>query len=169
MLSVLLGFFMISGIAQTEVKLPNPNKVNHFSLGFQISQYQKDYGIGLQLTSPFIIKRMAFRLRGNLQFVDPTWSPYGHLTLSFVNKYEVIKDKLDVYGEGGGGIIFANRSVSTDAVYGCGFGIFGVEFHPITPLGFYFEMGGMGSGASTATGEVYSNGFILNTGMRFYF
>ncbi len=168
-LAIFLGFFVITNQAQTESKQPNPNKFNHFSMGFQLCEYQKDFGIGIHFTSPYIIKRMAFRLRANLQFVEPTWAPYGQVTLSFVNRYPVIKDKLYVYSEGGGGIIIANRGVSPDAVYGSGFGLFGVEFHPISPLGFYFEMGGIGTAARTATGYSYSNGFILHSGMRFYF
>ena len=112
---------------------------------------------------------MAFRLRANLQFADPSWLPYANLNLSFVQRYPVFQDKLYVYFEAGGGIIMANRSISPDPVYGSGFGLFGVEFHPTTPLGFYFEMGGTGTNAQTKSGSSYSNGFILNTGMRFYF
>ena len=166
--TILFGFIPIFCNAQTDSKLPNPNKFNHFSIGFQICQYQKDFGVGLQITSPYIIKRMAFRFRANMQFSDPSWLPYTNLTLSFVNRYMVFQDKLYVYAEAGGGMIIANRSVSNDAVYGSGFGLFGVEFHPKPPIGFYFEMGGMGTGARTTVGNSYSNGFILHYGMRFY-
>jgi hypothetical protein len=162
------GFLVASASCQKDTAETISPKSNHFSLGFQLCQYQKDFGIGIHFTSPYIIGQMAFRLRGNVQFADPSWAPYGNIHLSFVNRIPVIKQKLFVYGEGGGGIIIANNSVSSSPVYGSGFGLFGVEFNPIPVLGFYFEMGGMGTPARTTTGNPYSNGFILNTAMRFY-
>ena len=50
-LTIFLGFIVKQTIAQTNTVIPNPNKYNHFSMGFQISQYQKDYGIGFNFTS----------------------------------------------------------------------------------------------------------------------
>lgn len=149
------------------IKLRADQKFNHFSFGMQLVRYQNDFGTGLHATSPFIINRIAFRLRGNLQFYEPTWSPYGNVTLSMVARQTVIPGKIFVYGEGGGGIIIPNSSVSVDPVYGAGFGLFGVEFTP-RPFGFYFEMGGMGTAARDVFNRSYSNGFIIHTGFRVY-
>lgn len=45
--SVLL--FNIQGFAQNKL----PERANSFNIGFQLNSYQNDFGLGLQLTSPF--------------------------------------------------------------------------------------------------------------------
>jgi hypothetical protein len=169
-LSCFFGIFLsVFAFAQNDSIPIKSIKANHFSVGFQLSHYQNDFGVGIHLTSPYIIQQMAFRLRGNVQFVGQTWLPYGNIQLSFINRFPILKNKIYVYGEGGGGIIIANSSASHDRFYGSGFGMFGVEFTPLPFMGYYFEMGGMGTAARTTSGNSYSNGFILNTAMRFYF
>src|SRR5690625_5459155 len=56
---------------------------NNMSIGFQINQYQDDFGIGINATSPFFIyQKVAVRLRSNLMFnehlknQETTWTPY---------------------------------------------------------------------------------------------
>ena len=59
-------------------------------LGFQLSQYQRDFGVGLNFTSPYFAKeKIAVRLKGNLMFNENVqnsitkWTPYTNI---FKNK-----------------------------------------------------------------------------------
>lgn len=62
-LALVLSFFAMN--AQETSKELN----NGPSFGFQLNQYQKDFGFGLNMTSPFFAnKSIAIRLRGNLMF-----------------------------------------------------------------------------------------------------
>jgi len=58
---------------------------NPYVLGFQLSQYQNDFGIGLSVTSPsFLHEMLAVKARGNLMFFEhlqeneTVWTPYAN-------------------------------------------------------------------------------------------
>src|SRR5690625_2339887 len=66
---------------------------NNMSIGFQINQYQDDFGIGINATSPFFIyQKVAVRLRSNLMFnehlknQEATWTPYLNATVGLLGK-----------------------------------------------------------------------------------
>lgn len=173
-----IGLFCLLALTAT-AQTPKP-KLNKFSMGFQLNLFQKDFGTGLQFTSPYIVQRIAFRLRGNIQWLDyqpigqtnTIWSPYGNVCLSIVVRQFVIPEKLSVYSEGGGILLINNSAFSSNAVGGGGFGLFGFEFNPTPRFGYHVELGGVGTGANADRGQgnpIYSNGFLVMTGMRFYF
>ena len=56
-------------------------------IGFHLSQYQKDFGFGLDYTTPFLInkKYLAFTFRTNMMYfehidkLETVWTPYYNL------------------------------------------------------------------------------------------
>jgi len=158
-----------------------------FALGFQICQYQKDFGIGINMTSPYFADgHMAFRLRGNLMYLEhltvsekdkekeaeTVWTPYGNASFSFVGSSQIISNFLRLYGEGGVICLFPSGEFSSDSYAMGGFGLFGFEFYMSSKHNYFIELGGMGTGAKAdkvQTQPIYSNGFIINTGFRLHF
>src|SRR5690625_6609612 len=78
------------------------------SIGFQINQYQDDFGIVINATSPFFIyQKVAVRLRSNLMFnehlknQETTWTPYLNATVGLLGEAGWIGDSINLYSEGG--------------------------------------------------------------------
>ncbi|NPD45245.1 MULTISPECIES: hypothetical protein [unclassified Lentimicrobium] len=154
-------------------------KRHQFNAGFQLGQYQKDFGIGLQVTTPYFAKqKVAFRLRGNLMFnehihkKETTWTPYSNLSLGIIGVAGEINDKIRLYGEGGALFIFPSTELSSEQMEFGGYGLFGFEFFMSNGSNYFIEIGGVGTGAiadKVLYKPIYSNGLIINTGFRFFF
>jgi len=168
---VFLGF---SGLhAQDEDRAIN----NGFGFGMQLSQIQKDFGIGLNLTSPtFANNRIAVRLRGNFMFneniqdLETTWTSYSHLSLGLVGISGYIGNQIRLYGEGGVIGLFPSEEFSAEDLVLGGYGLFGFEFFMQKNFNYFIEIGGVGSGASAdriAFDPIYSNGLSISVGFRF--
>jgi len=165
---------------------------NKFALGFQINQYQKDFGLGLNLTSPYFANNnMAVRFRANLMFNEhfengsdtdgkdskddkdgTTWTPYSNLSLGFFGVAGIVADFIRLYGEGGVICILPSSEFSSDSYVMGGYGLFGFEFYTYSKFNYFIELGGLGTGASAdkIPGEpIYSNGFMISTGFRIQF
>lgn len=134
--------------------------------------------MGLNFTSPYYSNRIALRLRANLQYLEYipanenayTWNPYGNATLGAVVKHNVISNVLNVYSEGGAIALFPSGTFSNKKASLGGYGVLGVELM-VGGLSYFFEMGGVGTGAQAekASGKpIYSNGFIMSSGLHFY-
>ena len=157
-------------------------KGNHLSIGFSINQFQNDFGLGINVTSPFICNgSLAFRISENyqwLQYIDgdnTVWSGYNNIRIGVIGAGVTIKEQIRLYGEGGMTLIFPNSSFSSENLFFGGYGVFGFEFlfYNInkTPGSYFIELGGIGSGASAdkvLNNPVFSNGFIISTGFRIY-
>lgn len=149
---------------------------NSVGMGFHLNQYQQDFGMGLQLTSPYFLqKRLAVRNRFNVMFHDhripggSKWTPYVSNSIGFVNTAAVVKDFLRLYGEGGFLFLFPADDFSAKDVQFGGYGLFGFEFNFGGGAAYFIELGGIGTGARaelTAEREFYSNGFMIGTGFR---
>ncbi len=171
--AILIGFTQIIN-AQEEVLNKN------FAVGFQIAQYQQDFGLGLNVSSPYFADdRIAFRLRGNIMWnehLNPdglsTWSNYSNLSLGIVGVGGQIGNSIRLYGEGGLILLFPSSNFSSESTEIGGYGLFGFEFY-LHPNGSYFiEIGGVGTGAKEdkiATQAIYSNGLLIDTGFRIQF
>lgn len=154
---------------------------NKLNVGFHLSQFQKDFGIGVHVISPYMFNKVfAIKLGGNLQWLEhlnddghTTWTTYQNLQLGFRGKQDVIKDRLFLYGEGGLLLLLPNSKFSSNKFDFGGYGLFGFEFISLTNfVGYFIEMGGVGTGAradKVANQLIYSNGFLINTGVRFKF
>lgn len=148
------------------------------AIGFHLNQFQNDFGIGLNLTSPYFAKNLAIRLRTSLMWneflpsgeVETVWSSYSNSQLGILQKTPVIKGKINLYSEGGATILFPNDKFSEKENVVGGYGLFGFEFLPRDNFNYFIEFGGIGTGAQTEKAEimgVYSNGFLMSVGMRF--
>jgi hypothetical protein len=146
------------------------------SIGFHVSQYQRDFGIGLHFVSPYFLNsKIAVKVAGNLQWLEhydgteTTWSPYCNFQFGIRARQFIIEDKLFIYGEGGTVILISNSDFSSERHTIGGYGLFGFEFKPSASFGYFIELGGMGTGAradKVAARPIYSNGFLTNVGFR---
>lgn len=76
--------------------------------GFQLNQYQRDFGLGLNFTSPFFAHDMlAVRLRANMMYNESvqnfksSWVSYSNASLGLVGVGGMIGEYIRLYGEGG--------------------------------------------------------------------
>lgn len=151
-----------------------------FSAGFNLSQYQRDFGLGLNLTSPFIVHdHIAARVRANVMWNEhadeqgsSTWTPYSNFSLGIVGVSGQISNFMRLYGEGGVIMLNPSNSFSTADYELGGYGLFGFEFFLHPKSNYFLELGGVGTGAHADKVEgspIYSNGFMVNVGFRQYF
>jgi hypothetical protein len=187
LISAVMFTLAVSAQTKTDSLKKTESRLNKFAIGYCLTQYQNDFGVGMNLTTPYIVKAaMAFRLTGSVQWlqnmeinqsspfaqVTTTWSPYAAFRLSVVSRQFVITNKISVYSEGGVVLLLPNSSFSSRSTQFGGFGVFGVEFHPSQHWAQYLEVGGIGTGAvaDKAVGQpIYSNGLLINVGFRVYF
>lgn len=156
----------------------NINK--NVAIGFQLGQYQEDFGLGFNLTSPYFIDdRLALRLRFNNMWNEhldksnnTTWTPYLNVSFGIVSIAGEINDFMRLYSEGGILVLFPPDKISSENFEIGGYGLFGFEFYMSPYTNYFIEMGGAGTGAKAdkIIGKpIYSNGFIINTGFRVQF
>lgn len=148
------------------------------SLGFNVSQYQNDFGIGVHFLTPYFFNNsFAVKIGGNVQWLqysnpDARWTPYWNLQLGFRGREFIVEDKISIYGEGGLVILLPNSEFSSRSFQAGGYGLFGFEFMTASGLSYFIEMGGIGTGASAdkVPGRpIYSNGLMTNVGFRYAF
>ena len=151
-----------------------------FAVGFQIAQYQQDFGLGLNVNSPYFADdRIAFRLRGNIMWnehLDPdglsTWSTYSNLSLGIIGVGGQIGNSIRLYGEGGLILLFPSSNFSSESTELGGYGLFGFEFYLNPFMTYFIEIGGVGTGAredKLPSQAIYSNGLLVDTGFRIQF
>jgi hypothetical protein len=181
-LFVILTIFLIGNQGFAQVKLPD--RANNFNFGFQINSYQNDFGLGIQLTSPYLANGyLAFRGRANMQFLqgiengetETTWLPYQTYQLGVLGVGGKAGGFARFYGEGGVVLLSPSSSISSNSTEFGGYGLFGFEFFmstaPETPISYFIELGGMGTGAKADQlqgSPIYSNGFTASVGFRLY-
>ncbi|QNL22338.1 hypothetical protein HZR84_10425 [Hyphobacterium sp. CCMP332] len=164
----------ISGYAQ------ELGPANSFSAGLQIANYQKDFGIGLNIASPYFAgDYLAIRVRSNMMWYEHidnnskfTWTTYSNHSLGLASVAGRINDNFRLYGEGGLILILPSSAFSSEDIEVGGYGLFGFEFHFSTNDNYYIELGSVGTGAiaDKVPGEpIYSNGFAINVGYRHHF
>ncbi|MEO0626131.1 MAG: hypothetical protein AAFY91_04025 [Bacteroidota bacterium] len=150
------------------------------AVGFQVTQHQKDFGVGLHLTSPrFVYDKIAIRLKGNLMWFqhlttenEMTWSPYFNFSIGLASISGRVGEHIRLYAEGGLVVLLPSDEFSEQSIDLGGYGLFGFELF-FDPHGNYFiEFGGVGTGAKadkTFGNYIYSNGFLTNVGYRYQF
>ncbi len=152
----------------------------NFGIGGQVGQIQHDFGIGLNVTTPYFANnKTAVRLKGNLVWnehlnsnTETTWSPYSNFSLGFVQAVGELNNFVRIYGEGGAIFLFPSTEFSTKSIQFGGYGLFGFEFFFDEHMNYFFEAGGVGTGAKAdkiAENPIYSNGFLINVGVRTQF
>ena len=148
-------------------------------IGFTLNEFQNDFGVGIEITSPFVAYgSVAARFRANLMFYqhlfedEYTWSPYANYTLGLIGVGKEVGDFMRLYGEGGISVIQPSTQFSDIKTEFGGYGLFGFEFFLMPSLAYKIEIGGIGMGAKANLIEgnpIYSNGFMMTTGLRLQF
>ncbi len=158
-------------------------KINDgFSFGFHLNQFKDDFGLGMNITSPTIANSFAIRLRGNymylehLDFDSPdsegvlTWTPYSNVMLGLAGFSGMVGNHFKLYGEGGLIALFPSTDFSEESSVLGGYGLFGFEFFSSNATSYFFEAGGIGTGANAdkiPEKPIYSNGLLLSVGFRY--
>ena len=89
---------------------------NGLSIGFLINEYAGNFGLGAQVTSPFIFDILALRLTGSVQFsAEGNWEPWGMLQAGIVGASKIVSDFARFYGEGGVVLAFPGTALSTES------------------------------------------------------
>lgn len=152
---------------------------NGFAIGYQINQYQKDFGMGLNILSPyFASESVALHLRGNFMFnehiknSETVWTPYQNVSLGMTALGGWVGEKIRLYAEGGCIALFPGSSFSSKSLELGGYGLFGFEFFMNPAMNYHIEIGGVGNGAvadKIPNKPIYSNGLLINVGYRYTF
>lgn len=149
---------------------------NGVGLGFQLNQYQNDFGFGLNFTSPLLFNQsMGFRLKGNMMFLQhikdtiTTWTSYSNVSLGLIGIGGKVGPNIRLYGEGGLIILFPSSNFSSESMPLGGYGLFGFEFFMSNNFNYFIEIGGVGIGAvadKVPNKPIYSNGLSIGSGFR---
>jgi hypothetical protein len=151
-----------------------------FGFGGQVGHHHMDFGIGLNVTSPYFAhKKTAVRVKANLVYNEHlggnslmTWTKYSNVSAGLVQSVGEINNFLRVYGEAGAIWLFPSHKFSSKAIQFGGYGLFGFEFFFDKHFNYFLEAGGVGTGAKADKIEgspIYSNGFLMNVGVRVQF
>lgn len=176
MKSFLLLFLLAAGITASGQADQNPKPHSAPAIGIQLSQTQKDFGIGINISSRYYLgDKIAFRLRGNCMFNEhvkddyTTWDPYANLSLGVVINGGAAAQFVRLYGEGGSIALLPSSEFSDRKYVLGGYGLFGFEFNTVGNYNYFIEIGGVGTGAKAdkvLNKPIYSNGFLVNAGFR---
>ncbi len=163
-------------LSMSTMTLKAQTKTNTVSFGFNINQVQNDFGLGIDIVSPYFANsKVAVKVGGNIKWLEhlkgteTTWTPYQNIQIGIRSRQFIIEDKLFIYEEGGSIMLFPNKKFSTESTKFGGYGLFGFEFKPTDMFGLYFEMGSVGTGAradKVTNKPIYSNGFLTHVGLR---
>ena len=167
-----LGFLLV----MLSIQITAQTKTNKMEIGFNLSQYQKDFGFGVHILSPYFAKsKVAIKLGANFQLLkhfngtETTWTPYQNVQLGIRGRDAIVEDKIFIYGEGGIVTIFTNSKFSSNSTGFGGYGLCGFEFKQTLKFAYFIEFGGIGTGATAdkiISKPIYSNGFLTNVGFR---
>ncbi len=156
-----------------------PTIPNKFEIGLNISQYQKDFGIGLHMISPYFMKKtVAIKAGTNIQWLEnfngteTTLTAYQNIQLGMRGRSVMVTHNISIYGEGGVLIILPNSDFSSQSSVVGGYGLFGFEFKIVQRFAYFIELGGVGTSATAdkiASKSIYSNGFLTNVGLKIGF
>lgn len=149
---------------------------NPFQLGFKTLQIQNDFGLGVELVTPYFISdKMAFKIGYQLHWLEYlngsqiTWKTYNSWQLGVKGRRPVLEQKLFVTAEGGALFILPNDAFSSqDSDLGI-YGLLGIDWVTTDQLTLFMEFGGGGSKTranKVAASPIFSNGFISQVGLR---
>ena len=152
-------------------------KSNHFAIGYNINHFGNDFGIGINITSPYFSgSAVAVRASENYQwlsYVDKTgtnvWGGYHNIRIGLVGGNFILNKSIRLYGEGGATFLIGNSNFTSKSMAVGGYGLFGFEFYISKGFSYFIELGGIGTGATAdklPSKPIYSNGFLSSVGFR---
>ena len=160
----------------TTLSLNAQSDNNSIGFGFNAGQTQNDFGIGIDIISPYMANStIAIKIGANLKWLQhetgshTTWSPYQNVQIGIRSRNFIVDNKIFIYGEGGGILLLPNTTFSSEDYILGGYALFGFEFRTTSKIGFFVELGGVGTGAradKVVHKPIYSNGFLTNVGFR---
>lgn len=169
-ISLLFAGFLKLSIAQSPIH-------NGFAFSYQLSNRQNDFGMGLNVLSPYFAKKsLAVRLNASIFWHQhrhvnniSKWSLYPTFNIAFRHRAKILEDKLYAYTEGGFVLLLPNAEFSNEKIDFGGYGLFGLEFYSARFVSYFIELGGIGTGArEKGVGQnLYSTGFMANAGVKF--
>ena len=172
-----LALLAIMLTCATEARAQHTPVNSGLGMGFHLIQNQRDFGFGLQATSPYIAGgSFALRVRSSLMFNEGLldtaiqWMPYYNLSIGLIGVGGKIGEHIRLYGEGGIVTLLPSDRFSSERMVVGGYGLFGFEFFMNRMVNYFIEIGGIGTGATAdkiAGRPVYSNGMSISTGFRF--
>lgn len=175
-LFVIFAVFTFTGVLTAQDEETISNK---FGASFHLCQYQRDFGFGMNITSPYFAHgRIALRLKGNMMYYQhikgnlTTWSPYYNASLGIIGVGGKVGEFIRLYGEGGVVGLFPSEEFSSESFVVGGYGLFGFEFYMMRSFNYFIEIGGIGTGAVADKIQyepIYSNGLLISTGFRAQF
>lgn len=155
---------------------PSKTKYSGFDVGFQLNEFSKDFGLGITVSSPRLLREsVQFRLRANTMYFEyvvnneTNWEPYYNLMLGSSSSTARISKNVGLFGEGGVILVFPSNKLSSSEAELGGYGIFGFEFYFTDGFTYFIEMGGIGIDAvadRVANRPIYSNGFLKSVGFK---
>lgn len=156
-----------------------PTIPNRFEIGFNISQCQKDFGFGVNVISPYFMRKTIAIKAGtsilwfeNFNGSETVMTTYQNFQLGMRGRSIIVNHNISIYGEGGTFIVLPNSDFSSQrSVFG-GYGLFGFEFRIVPRVAYFIELGGVGTGATAdkiAGKPIYSTGFLTNVGLKIGF
>lgn len=165
--------------SEASTREPVKEKSNKTEIGYNISQYQKDFGIGVHFISPYFLRKsVAIKAGTNMQWfessdgIETTWTTYQNIQVGVRGRRTNVTHNVSIYGEGGVLIILPNKEFSSQRSVVGGYGLFGFEFRVLPGFAYFIELGGVGTGATAdkiAGKPIYSTGFLTNAGLRIGF
>lgn len=139
----------------------NP-RATHLALGFEMTDIQNDYGLGLNITTPYFAKeKIVIRLHGGISWkegaaaddLDPnyTWKRYFPLRLGLVISVGMGYGLSRLYSEAGVIICVGATTIAKDMIVG-GYGALGFELYPTvaSPVAYFIQAGRMGSSGTAS-------------------
>jgi hypothetical protein len=158
------------------------NASNHFSVGYNLNQLGKDFGVGININSPYIKGVFAIKASENYQWVETfngtntEWIGYHNIRIGVASASGFVSENIRLYGEGGTTILVVNSKISNQTVSVGGYGLFGFEVFTgkkeSSHFSYFIELGGIGTGANASNLDhkpLLSNGFLASVGFRVYF
>ncbi len=156
-----------------------PTIPNNLEIGFNISQCQKDFGFGVQIISPYFMRKtIAIRAGAsilwfeNFNGTETTLTTYQSIQLGLRGRSVIVNHNISIYGEGGSFMVLPNSDFSSQrSVFG-GYGLLGFEFRIVPRFAYFIELGGVGTGATAdkiAGKPIYATGFLTNVGLKMGF
>lgn len=168
----ILAFMLLSSNLRSEESAINQG----VGFGFQLNQYQDNFGFGLSLNSPYLFgDNLTFRLKSNVMFneviqdQETTWLPYFNVSFGAAGVGGMVTKNIRLYGEGGILLIIPSEEFSSNSTEFGGYGLFGFEFFMNPFTNYFIEIGGVGTGAKADKipfSPIYSNGLSISTGFR---
>lgn len=173
-MTVLLVLSMITATSNAQQKPP----VNSgMAIGFQINQFQQDFGFGVQVSSPsFWNNGAVLRLKTNLVFHEHLkqgqyeWSGYQNIALGLAGYGGWVTENIRIYGEGGLMGLLPSENFSSESFVLSGYGSFGTELYASQGFHYFLEVGVAPTRARADLvpgNPFFHNGFFTTMGLRY--